>query len=174
MKIKNIVLLLTVLLTSCTTTGTRETDGKIDFSLYQGTWYEIARLPNPIEDGLKCITMTYSYNGEGLILMTNSGVSKDNPDDVKTLTGRAWIPVPEHPENLKVQFVWPVVTDYWLVHIDSEKGYALLGSPYRHRLWFLSRSETIPAGDMDELLKIAAKNDFKTDTLVYVEHGCGK
>lgn len=171
-KIEIIVSIL--ILASCRTWGTKDTTGRIDFSLYQGTWYEIARLPNTIEEGLKCITATYSYNDEGTILLTNRGVSKNDPEDVKTLTGRAWIPDPEHPENLKVQFVWPVVSDYWLVHIDSEKGYAILGTPSRKLLWFLCRSESIPAADMEELRRIAGKNGFSTDNLVFVDHGCGK
>jgi len=52
MKTKILTILIAVFLISCTTTGTKETPERIDFSLYQGTWYEIARLPNPIEEGL--------------------------------------------------------------------------------------------------------------------------
>jgi len=173
-KTKILTILIAVFLTSCTSTGTKETPERIDFSLYQGTWYEIARLPNPIEEGLKCITATYSYNDDGMLLLTNKGVNKNNPDDVKTLTGRAWIPDAEHPENLKVQFVWPVVTDYRLIHIDREKGHALIGTPSRKYLWFLSRTDSIPEAEMEELKKIASKNEYNIESLVYVEHGCGK
>ncbi len=175
MRKKLALILLLLLLTSCVTfKGKNEETGKIDFSLYQGKWYEIARLPNSFEEGLRCITATYSINDEGMLLLTNRGISRDNPDDIKTLTGRAWIPDPERPENIKVQFIWPVVTDYWLVHIDREKGYAIIGTPSRKLLWFLSRDESIPETDMAELIKIAGKNEFKTDGLVFVEHGCGK
>jgi apolipoprotein D and lipocalin family protein len=174
MKTKILTVLFAALLTSCTTTGTKGTPDKIDFSLYQGTWFEIARLPNNFEEGLKCITATYSYNEDGMILLTNKGVNKHNPDDIKTLTARAWVPDPEHPENLKVQFVWPVVTDYLLVHINRDKGYAIIGTPSRKLLWFLSRSESIPETDMEELKRIASKNEYNTERLVYVEHGCGK
>lgn len=173
-KIKIVIMIYITVLASCTTGGIKETGGKIDFSLYQGTWYEIARLPNSFEEGLKCITATYSFNEDGMLLLTNKGVNKDNPDDIKTLSGRAWIPDPEHPENLKVQFVWPVTADYWLVHIDNDKGYAILGTPSRKLLWFMSRSDSIPEADMAELIRIAQKNEFKADRLVFVEHGCVK
>lgn len=162
------------LLFSCATERIKGRTEKINFSLYQGTWYEIARLPNSFEDGLKCISATYSYNEEGMLLLTNKGVNKNNPEDIKTLSGRAWIPDPEHPEKLKVQFVWPVTTDYWLVHIDNDKGYALIGTPSRKHLWFLSRSDSIPQPDMMELIRIAAKNEFRTEGLIFVEHSCGK
>lgn len=172
MRIKYSIIITIFILSGCITTGGKPE--KIDFSLYQGTWYEIARLPNSFEEGLKCITATYSYNDEGIILLTNKGISRSNPDDIKTLTGRAWIPDPEHPENLKVQFIWPVTTDYWVVHVDSNKGYAIIGSPSRKRLWFLSRKESIDEADFPALKRIAEKNQFKTDSIVMVEHNCGK
>jgi len=174
MKTKILTILIAAFLTSCTTTGGKGTPDSIDFSLYQGTWYEIARLPNSFEEGLKCITATYSYNEDGMILLTNKGVNKQNPDDIKTLTARAWVPDPEHPENLKVQFVWPVVTDYLLVHIDRDKGYAIIGTPSRKLLWFLSRTDSIPETDMNELKRIAAKNEFNTEGIVFVEQGCSR
>jgi len=176
--LKTIFKLISILflsqLLSCTTCGTKGKPEINDFSLYQGKWYEIARLPNSFEKGLKCITATYTCNSEGMILLTNRGINKDNPEDVRTLKARAWIPDTKHPENLKVQFIWPITKDYWLVHIDRDKGYAIIGTPSRKRLWFLSRGKTIPEPDMTELIGIAVKNGFSSQGLIYVEQSCSE
>lgn len=151
--------------------GTKN-DGIIDYKLYQGKWYEIARLPNQFEDGLKCITMTYQYNDEGIMTVSNMGRNKNDPGDVKTLTGRAWIPDGKEPQKIKIQFIWPVTVDYLLIHIDETKGLAILGSPFKHQLWIISRSAEVAEEDYAELVKIAEKNQYKTGNLVRVEQGC--
>jgi apolipoprotein D and lipocalin family protein len=158
---------------SCTTTKPDiKDDPVIDYKLYQGKWYEIARLPNPVEEGLTCITMTYEYQNEGVMTVTNRGRNKSDPDDVKTLSGRAWIPDAREPQKIKIQFIWPVTADYLLIHIDEEKGYAVLGSPMRHQLWILSRLPVIIEEDLADLVKIAEKNQYKTEALIRVEQTC--
>jgi len=143
-----------------------------DYRLYQGKWYEIARLPNPVEDGLICVTMTYEYLDDGVMTVTNRGRSKNDPEDLKTLSGRAWIPDNREPKNIRIQFIWPVTKDYVLLHIDESKGHAILGSPFKHQLWILSRSTSISEEDLVGLIKIAEKNQYKVENIVHVEQSC--
>ncbi|HPS88173.1 MAG TPA: lipocalin family protein [Spirochaetota bacterium] len=162
-----------LLMISCTATAPDIKDeASIDYRLYQGKWYEIARLPNSIESGLTCITMTYEYRDEGVMIVTNSGRNKSNPEDIRTLSGRAWIPDGKEPQKIKIQFIWPVTLDYQLLHIDEDKGYAILGSPMKHQLWILSRSTVINEEDFAGLIKIAEKNQYKTESIIRVEQGC--
>ncbi len=162
-----------LLVVSCTTiTPDVKDDTVIDYKLYQGKWYEIARLPNPVEDGLVCVTMTYDVQDEGIMTVTSRGRSKSDPEDVKSLTGRAWVPDGKEPNKIKIQFIWPVTKDYLLIHIDENKGYAILGAPHKYHLWILSRSPFINEEDMAELVKIAEKNQYKTENLMRVEQIC--
>lgn len=163
---------LLLLMISCTTKPDIKNDGIIDYSLYQGKWYEIARLPNPVEEGLVCVTMTYELNDQGIMTVLNRGRNKNDPEDIKTLSGRAWIPDGKEPGKIKVQFIWPVTADYVLIHIDETKGLALLGSPFKHQLWILSRSAAIAEEEYTALLKIAAKNQYRTENMVRVEQSC--
>jgi len=162
-----------LIMISCTTTDQKIKDeGLIDYKLYQGTWYEIARLPNPIEEGMICITMVYEYQDEGVMIVTSRGRTKSDPDDIKTLSGRAWIPDGKEPNKIKIQFIWPVTKDYVLLHIDEAKGYAILGSPFKHQLWILSRKPAIIEADLAELISIAGKNQYKTESIIRVEQTC--
>lgn len=171
--IKYLFLLILLMFLSCITDKGHKKDGAgIDYKLYQGKWYEIARLPNPFEEGLNCITMTYECHDEGIMTVTNKGYSKNDPSDAKTLTGKAWIPDEKEPQKIKIQFIWPVTKDYILIHIDEVKGFAILGSPARHQLWILSRSPRIPEEDFLDLIKISQKNEYKTETLVRVDQSC--
>ena len=167
--------IILMLLISCVTVKPKPKDkAAIDYKLYQGKWYEVMRLPNPIENSLTCVTMTYEYNDEWGMKVINSGKNKNEPGDIKTLSGRAWIPDGKEPEKIKIQFIWPVTKDYILLHIDEVKGYAIIGSvpPFKHQLWILSRTPVISEEDSVELVKIAEKNQFKTENLVRVDQNC--
>ena len=166
------IIALMLLFFSCTTKPGIKGEAVIDYKLYQGKWYEIARLPNQFENGLTCITMTYEYQDEGVMIVTSRGRNKGDAEDVRTLSGRAWIPDSKEPQKIKIQFIWPVTIDYLLLHIDEVKGYAILGSPSKHQLWILSRSPTVVEEDLAELIKIAEKNQYKTETLVRIDQGC--
>jgi len=167
-----ITAVLLLLIFSCTTPPEIKDDPVIDYKLYQGKWYELSRLPNPVENGLTCVTMTYEYQDGDMMTVTSKGVNKTDPADIKTLSGRAWIPDVNSPDRIKIQFIWPVTIDYVLIHIDEAKGYAILGSPYKHQLWILGRSPVVNDEDYSQLLKIAEKNEYKIENLVRVDQSC--
>jgi hypothetical protein len=49
----------------------------VDLERYAGQWYEIARLPNSFEAGLKCVTATYTVLENGKVGVTNRGINEE-------------------------------------------------------------------------------------------------
>ena len=164
--------ILFISIVSCNIKSGIRNDELINYELYQGQWYEIARLPNSLEDGLICVTMTYAYKGDGIMTVISSGKNKSDPNDIKSFTAKAWIPDEKEPQKIKMQIIWPIILDYTLIHIDEAKGHAIIGSPYKHKLWILSRQPMINENDMSELKSISEKNQYNTDILVYVDQIC--
>ncbi|MCL2154213.1 MAG: lipocalin family protein [Leptospirales bacterium] len=164
------ILLISII--SCSVKSGIRSDESINYELYQGKWYEIARLPNSFEEGLICITMTYAYEDDGIMTLTSSGKNKNDPNDTKSFTAKAWIPDENEPQKIKIQFVWPITFDCTLIHIDEAKGYAIIGSPNKKQLWVLSRQPMINENDIYELKSIAEKNQYNTDKFVYVDQIC--
>jgi len=157
---------------SCTVKSGIKKDELINYELYQGKWYEIARLPNSFEEGLVCITMTYAYRDEGIMTVVSSGKNKSNPNDIKSFTAKAWIPDENEPQKIKIQIVWPVAFDFILIHIDEEKGHAIIGSPHKQKLWILSRQPMINESDMSDLKSISEKKQYDVEKLVFVDQIC--
>jgi len=58
---------------SCKSSEQLATVDQVNIQIYAGTWYEIARLPNSFEEGLKCVTATYSLKDNGKIEVLNKG-----------------------------------------------------------------------------------------------------
>jgi apolipoprotein D and lipocalin family protein len=136
-----------------------KTISNIDLQKYSGTWYEIARLPNSFEKGLKNITATYEIIDGTHVRVINKGVKEDGK--VGTARGKAKIPNLKEPAKLKVTFFWPFYGKYWIFNLDEKDyQYALIGEPSRKYFWILARTSKIDETLYQSLLKIAADNAF--------------
>jgi apolipoprotein D and lipocalin family protein len=144
----------------------------VDLNRYKGTWYEIARLPNPFERKLKCITATYSLRDDGKITVLNKGHYITEPGKVNTATGVAWIPDKNSPAKLKVRFFWPFSGDYWIMHLDKDYQYVLVGDPSMKYLWILSREKKMDEPTYNMLLQKAIDNGYNIKPIIRVEQDC--
>lgn len=116
----------------------------VDVKRYMGRWYEIARLPNPYQDGVVGVIAEYSQKEDGEILVRNLGRSGSLDADLTSSTADAWVVDESTNAKWHVQFVWPFKADYWIIDLDEAYRYAVVGQPERERLWILSRTPTLP------------------------------
>jgi len=161
MKFKKVLpssLLVIFGLMACRESPDLETVLEVDYHRYMGAWYEIARLPNRFEKGLSRVSATYTYREDGNIKVLNKGYTKDGK--LKKSVGKAYVPDTLQPGRLKVQFFWPFAGDYFIIDLDTEYQYALVGSPNRKFLWILSRQKTLPQATTTALLQLAKSKGF--------------
>jgi apolipoprotein D and lipocalin family protein len=144
----------------------------VDLKKYAGTWYEIARLPNSFERKLKCITATYTIREDGKITVLNKGHYITEPDKVNYVKGVAWVPDSSSPGKLKVQFFWPFSGNYWIIYLEEDYKYVLVGDPSFKYLWILSRDKRLDNNTCQMLLKIATENGFDVKPLIMVDQDC--
>lgn len=129
---------------------------QLDISRYAGQWYEIAHLPMRYQaDCVGDITATYTLDKPGTIGVRNTCRNRDGGTDVAEGVAR---PVAGHPGRLEVRFApdwlsWlPFVwADYWVIALDPEYQWAMVGEPDRDYLWILSRSPTMDRLRFEEL-----------------------
>ena len=145
---------------------------QVDIQKYLGTWYEIARLPNSFEKGLECVTATYTMKDNGKIQVFNRGHSIKKEHVSKSAKGTARVPDPKFPGRLKVTFFWPFSGDYYIMELDENYQYALVGDPSRKYLWVLSRSKTLDEAIYSKLLDHAKEEGFAIDQLIRVNQDC--
>ena len=140
-----------------------------DIKKYTGTWYEIARLPNSFEKNLKCITANYSLRDDGKIRVLNRGIKISDPLKESSARGVAWVPDPKIPAKLKVQFFWPFSGNYWIIELEKDYKYALVGDPSHKYLWILCREKVMDDQTYINLLKTAVKNGFDVRPIIKVD-----
>jgi apolipoprotein D and lipocalin family protein len=144
----------------------------VDLNRYQGTWYEIARLPNFFERKLKCITATYTLREDGKITVLNKGNNISSPYKPSSSEGVAWVPDKNSPAKLKVQFFWPFSGDYWIMYLDPDYRYVLVGDPDIKYLWILCREKKLDETTYQMLIRKAIESGYDVTSIIRVEHDC--
>ncbi|HWS79230.1 MAG TPA: lipocalin family protein [Thermomonas sp.] len=143
----------------------------LDLQRYSGQWHEIAHLPLFFQR--KCvanITAHYSVRADGTLGVRNACEKGDGTTMASEGTAR---PVPGHPGRLQVRFApdwlaWaPVVWgDYWVLELDPEYRWALVGGPDRKYLWILSRSPSMPRAQYEAIRARAAQRGYPVERLI--------
>mgnify|MGYP003575745963 CR=1 FL=1 len=163
-----------VLVSAAGSAGAAESNTSVaalDLDRYTGTWHEIAHLPMFFQrQCVDNITATYSKLAGGDIEVRNACRTRDGSHDESVGVARG---VPGKPGELKVRFApawlsWVpgVWADYWVVALDPDYQWAVVGGPSRKYLWILSRSPTMPRARYDQLVAAAAAKGYPTDKLV--------
>lgn len=131
-----------------------ETVAWVDLDRYLGTWYEIASFPAWFQKNCTAVTADYSLRDDGLIKVVNSCRKGSLDGKLKQSTGRAKVVDPETNSKLKVSFFGPFWGDYWIIDLDPDYRWAVVGVPNRKYLWILSRS---PVMDPETLNAIVGR-----------------
>lgn len=128
----------------------------VDLTRYQGKWYEIASIPQFFQR--KCVKNTmadYTILSDSLMRVTNSCVTKE--EHTISSEGRA---KPQDDTNSKLKVTFAKVFDkylfwfsgkYWVIYLEPNYQYAVVGHPTRDYGWILSRSPDLPANTLNEI-----------------------
>lgn len=112
----------------------------VDLQRYVGTWYEIASYPAWFQKGCVATQAQYSLRPDGRIQVVNQCRQKSLDGPLKTATGIARVVNPPANSRLEVSFFRPFWGDYWIIDLDPDYQWVVVGHPSRDYLWILSRT----------------------------------
>lgn len=148
----------------------------VDLERYQGRWYEIASIPSRFQpkDGTNT-RATYTLKPDGTIKVVNETWSKGKRGSIE---GVAWKADANSDEaKLKVRFwvppflpVIPVTGNYFVLALDPEYNWSLVGEPTRKYLWVLCREPHLSDDTYDRLLELAVTQGYDVSKLHKTEH----
>jgi len=130
----------------------------VDLKKYVGLWYEIAKIPNSFQDHcVKGTTAKYTLKDNGEISVLNSCIDEDGKFD--DADGVARVVDKQTNSKLEVSFFsifgWrPIWGDYWIIGLDENYQWAIVGTPNRKYGWILSRTPKIDKDKIDKLFQI--------------------
>ncbi len=140
----------------------------LDLERFMGRWYELARYDHSFERGMSHVSAMYMMTDSGKVLLVNEGVRNGKK---RSIRGRAKQPDASQPGRLKVAFFLWFYSDYYVMDIDPDYRYALVGSSSDKYLWILSRERTITDVVKGELLSKLRARGYDTDKLIFVDQG---
>jgi len=143
----------------------------VDLNRFTGRWHEVARLPNVFQRTCVGATARYTPLADGGIRVENS--CRTCRGRCRSITGRAE-PVPcSGNARLRVRFsgvagLMPVSREgnYWIIALDENYRWAMVGTPDRRFLWLLSRDRCLPREIEGMLISRAHCLGFDVDRLV--------
>lgn len=151
-----------------------DTVESVDLDKYLGKWYEIALLPNSFEEGCHCTTAEYSLIDSETVRVINT-CNQDSADgELDQAKGKAFVVEGSNNAKLKIQFFWPFKGDYWILELDDDYRYVLVGSPSREYLWILSRTPSLDEEIINQLKQSAEQKGFDTTKIIYTDQSCYK
>lgn len=146
-----------------------QTVAAVDLGRYAGKWYEIAAFPMFFQR--QCIgdtTAEYARRSDGDLSVVNRCRTEDGFSEA---TAKAWPVEGGGNARLKVQFFWPFRGDYWVIGLDRDYRWAVVGNPDREYLWILSRTPRLPKEQLDAALASARAQGYDLAKLRYTPQG---
>lgn len=135
-----------------------------DVARFMGKWYEIARYDHRFEEGMTRVSATYTLLDDGRIEVLNSGYKDGKYKEIK---GKAKQPNPVDPGKLKVSFFLWFYSDYYVLILDPEYRYVVIGSSSDKYLWIMSRQPDLAENVIRDLLDQLRERGYDTAKLIY-------
>jgi apolipoprotein D and lipocalin family protein len=149
----------------------------VDLQKYSGQWYEIAKYPNKFQK--QCVgntTATYTIKSAEKLEVLNRCLERDGT--TSSAKGAGKVVDKQTNAKLKVRFapgflsflpqVWG---DYWIIDLDPEYRYSVVGEPKREYLWILSREPEMSDALYQQILRKVEAMGFQPGKLEKTPQG---
>lgn len=140
----------------------------VDLARYVGTWHEIARLPNRFQAMCASdIRAQYRIDGDRLTVLNSCRTADGKLEQAE---GIARVVEGSQGAKLRVSFFRPFYGDYWVLDLDPDYRWVLVGEPSRRYAWVLARAPQLDAATLDSLLAKAAALGFARQDFLMTPH----
>ncbi len=145
----------------------------VDLTKYAGLWYEIAKIPNRFQKSCaRNATAEYKLRDDGKIDVINKCIEGDG--DTNEVEGIAKVVDDKTNAKLEVSFVrilgiqlfWG---DYWIIGLDKDYKYAVVGTPSRKYGWILSRKPKLSSENIEKIFDLLKKQGYNPQNFIMTE-----
>jgi apolipoprotein D and lipocalin family protein len=168
-------LLVVLCLTSCSfyTYDPKDdhTVAAVDLKRYQGRWYEIASLPARFQRGCFCTTADYKLAQDHVVVI-NTCRDGSPQGKIRQARGKAYPVAGSNNSRLEVVFFWPFRGNYWVIGLDRDYQWVMVGHPKRKYLWIMSREPVMAESLYTRLKNRARALGYPVDKLKKMNQSC--
>lgn len=122
----------------------------VDVARYLGTWHQVALIPNSFQGDCASDTKaTYTLDGKDLRVQNQC---KDAAGKTTEAIGVAKIVEGSNNAKLRVSFFRPFYGNYWVLALDPDYKWVLVGEPKRSFGWVLARDTKLDPTTLNQIL----------------------
>jgi apolipoprotein D and lipocalin family protein len=143
---------------------------RVDLNRYLGMWYEIASYPSWFQKGCTGSTAEYSLLSDGKIQIINRCYKDSLEGPLKVSKGKAEVVDTTTNAKLKIWFFWPFKGDYWIIDLNPDYQWAVVGEPAREYLWILSRTPTMDGAIYQKIIERLPQKGYDPAKLQRTDH----
>ena len=138
----------------------------LDLHKFQGVWYEIAH--NPWFPEKNCFAMIAHYKliEDSKIEVTNICRKHGFNGEISKIVGKAWLVDQTITSKWEVQFIWPFSLDYWVIDLEENFNYAVIGEPDKENFWILSRKPFMEKGLLAKIISQSKMKGYDLSNLI--------
>jgi len=137
----------------------------LDLDKFEGTWFELSRIPIPVARDWVNTADIYIPHPDGKWSVRYEG-NKGSPEGKrKVLKQKLRIPDPRKPGEMEVSMIPFVWMKYRLVYMSADYRFMLVTGSSTDFLWLMSREAVPSAAEYDSLVARAAAMGFETGRL---------
>lgn len=150
---------------------------ELELERYAGRWYEIARYPQFFQRNCAGdVTAEYTLQDDGSVRVVNRCLREDGREiEARGAARRAAAEGPASQLEVRfaprwlsgLPFVWG---DYWVIALDPEYRWAVVGAPSRKYLWILSRTPQLDDATWARILDLVVARGYDPARLTRTRH----
>ncbi len=138
---------------------------KVDLPRFMGDWYVIASIPTFIEKNAHNAIESYRLAPDGSIDTTFTFRAGGFDGERKRYAPRGFIADRAVNSVWEMQFVWPLKTDYRIVHVSPDYARTVIGREKRDYAWIMARTPTLPDAEYEELVGLLRAQGYDVSLL---------
>jgi apolipoprotein D and lipocalin family protein len=143
----------------------------VDLKRYQGRWHEIASLPAGFQRGCVCTTADYKLVRDHVVVI-NTCRDGSPQGKIRRARGKAYPVGGSNNSRLEVVFFWPFRGNYWVIGLDRDYQWVMVGHPKRKYLWIMSRKPFMAESLYTRLKNRARALGYPVDKLKKMDQSC--
>lgn len=162
---KYIIALLFIVSCSTTKDPGQSTVDHVDLQRFTGNWFEIARYETPIQADCGSAKITFKLIDKKVHI--NHACHEKEGGKTVHAHGEAEVVDKKTNAKLKASYV-PVFQHWgmfggsiWIIGLDADYKYAVLGHPTHKHFWIIAREPEITPEKYEELVKLAESKGYK-------------
>ena len=133
---------------------------QVDLARFMGDWYVIANIPTSVERGAHNAVESYRLDEDGTIATTFTFRDGAFDGEVKRYCPRGFVRDNESNAVWGMQFIWPVKSDYRIVHVSEDYQRTIIGRQKRDYVWLMARAPSLTESEYQALRDLVAREGY--------------